>query len=255
MLPEASAAPAADAPATEEEAPSAPAEAAEDAAGDGPALGDTPVPEVSPSEPEAEPAEPAEFSIPMSTWSFAALVGVALAAVFAIGLTLGGALDGDSEEGAGGADGTQEAGFSAPLSVRSAATGGPSEGPASGPEAPSVTREQAPAPAPAQTTTLSAAERKFLDPATKVTVLAITYDESPGNVDLAFEAYESLIDLGLPAMRPYPWDGRVFVFVGGGETRDELEGLLRTVRAVRHPRTGAADFRSAYLVNTSAYRR
>ncbi len=210
----------------------------------------TAVSTVSAEAPAAErspaPSGSDSFSVPMSPWSFATMVSLALAAVFAIGMGLGGVAD-DAPESQEGSS-VQSAGLSVGLAVQPAgANSGP--GPATFEEglsgdAPALVQQP-----------LSPAEEKFQnDEATKFTVMAITYDNSPGNVDLASDAYKLLISEGLPALRPYLWEDRIFVFVGGAESMGELDDALRRVKAIRDPRTGAAEFRSAYLVNTGDYR-
>ena len=192
------------------------------------------------------------FSVPMSRWSFAAMVSLALAAVFAVGLGLGGVLD-EASDGQGDSS-VRSAGLSFDSVVQPAAAntgsvpGSPEEG-LSG-EAPAV-QEVVPT---VGRKAFSPAELKFYDEATKFTVMAITYDDSPKNEILASEAYRLLTDHKLDALRPYRWQDRIFVFVGGAGSVGELADTLRGVKAIRDPETGAAEFRSAYVVNTADYR-
>lgn len=212
--------------------------------------------ETSASRAASAPESPGEASTRMSRWSLMAMSVIALAAVFTIGLGLGGALDSAPGDAGGPPGGVRSAGFSVDLDKRPAGT---ISRPQVSPEAPGRVapgelvgvREPAPT---VEEQDLSPAERKFLEPDTRVTVMAITYDNSPANDALAIEAYEALAAAGLPALRPYPWQDLIFVFVGGARSVGELDDLLREVRAVRHPRTGAAEFRSAFVVNTADYR-
>lgn len=200
--------------------------------------------------------EPGEFALPMSGWSFVALVALALAAVFAVGLRLGGTLGGaprDAERASGDA---RVAGFSGDLEARPAAAPavlGPSASPVgtggAAPTEPAAARE----PGHVAEEELTPAQRSFLDPKSRVTVIAVTYDDSPENRKLALRASETLAGEGLPALPPWEYEDRIFVFVGAAETVSDLEDELHAVRAVRNRRTGAAEFRSAYVVNIADY--
>lgn len=238
-------------------------EASEATCGDPPSVAvpedaraDSAAAETSASRAASAPENSGEAPVRMSRWSLLAMSVIAMAAVFTIGLGLGGALDGASGDSGGPPDRVRSAGFSVDLDMRPAGT---ISRPQVSPEAPGrvapgeLTGVREPAPT-VEEQDLSPAERDFLDPDTRVTVMAITYDNSPANDALAIEAYEALAAAGLPALRPYPWQDLIFVFVGGARSVGELDDLLREVRAVRHPRTGAAEFRSAFVVNTADYR-
>ena len=181
--------------------------------------------EAAPEGPRA-PAGADAFSVPMSRWSFTAVASLALVAVFAIGMGLGGILDEASEAGARSPEAT--------LSGMS-----------------SEVEQTAPA---ADEGDYSEAELEFFKESTTVTVMAIAFDRSPENVDPAFDAYELLTAAGLPALRPYPRGNRIFVFVGGGESVGDLDDDLRKVKAASDPLVDWADFRSARVVNTKVYR-
>lgn len=200
--------------------------------------------------------EPGEFALPMSGWSFAALVAIALAAVFAVGLRLGGALGGTPRDAELASDGARVAGFSGDLEMRRAAAPavvGPSVSPEAtdgdAPTEPAAARE----PVHAVEEDLTPAQSRFLDPAMRFTVMAITYDDSPDNRELAKRASQTLAGEGLPALPPWGYEDRVFVFVGAAATTSELKEVLHKVRAVRNRRTGAAEFSSAYVVNIDDY--
>lgn len=205
------------------------------------------VDEPAPEDPPA-PAGADAFSVPMSRWSFAAVASLALVAVFAIGMGLGGVLDEAS-------DGEEEsAALAVNLAMRppAATTEAGSRSPEATLSGMSSQVEQA-APA-ADEGDYSPAELKFFEESTTVTVMAIAFDKSPENVDPAFDAYELLTAAGLPALRPYPRGNRIFVFVGGAESEGDLDDDLRKVKAVSDPLVDWADFRNARVVNTKVYR-
>lgn len=193
-------------------------------------------------------ARPGALSAPMSGWSFAAMVSLVLAAVFAIGRGLGGGPDEASE-------GQQEAAaLPVTLSMRPAAAIGEA-GSRLSEETPSgVASAARPAAPAADQMDLSDAEIKFLDKSTTVTVMAIAFDKSPENEGHAFDAYNLLIAKGLPALRPYHWGHRIFVFVGGAGSVRDLDEDLRDVKAASDPLHGWADFGNARVVNTAVYR-
>lgn len=188
------------------------------------------------------------FSAPMSGWSFAAMVSLVLAAVFAIGMGLGGGPEEPSEVQA------VTASLPVTLSMRPAAAMGeagsrPPEG-----ALPGVASAVGQAAAEADETDLSPAESEFLDKSTTVTVLAITFDDRRENDDPAFDAFELLSAKGLPALRPYYAKNRIFVFVGGAGSVGDLDDVLRKVKAASDPLYSWANFRNAQVVNTAEYR-
>lgn len=217
-----------------------------------PAVESTALPMVEPEAPASEgppgSARAGAFSAPMSGWSFAAMVSLVLAAVFAIGMGLGGGPD-EASEG-------QQAAAALPvtLSVRPAAAIGEAGSRLTEETLPGVASAVGQAAAEADETDLSPAESKFLDKSTTVTVMAIAFDDARENDEPAFDAFELLSAEGLPALRPYYAKNRIFVFVGGAGSVGDLDDVLRKVKAASDPLASWADFRRARVVNTADYR-
>lgn len=222
-----------------------------------------------PAEPALETAaEPAlGVAVPMSAKGFTGLLVLLAAGVFAIGYGLGRRAESPNpaETPQGGpASGADLGSFASPP-ARSASPGLPSFGEglaaSEGPSTPSAAISPPADTSPASTepptepaTGATDADRAFMDPKMRFTVLAITYPNSPDRQAMAWDTYDLLAAEGLPVVRPAVKDSRIHVLVGASARLAELDNLVTKIRSLRVGRSGRNEFRSAYKVNIEDFR-
>lgn len=98
----------------------------------------------------------------------------------------------------------------------------------------------------------SAADRAFLDPENRFSILAITYDDA-GDLELAWKTYDYLAERHLPVVSPLESNGKLLLHIGAAAELDELAPLLSLVKSTPSP-SGRSEFSTAYFVNLEDYR-
>ena len=133
--------------------------------------------------------------------------------------------------------------FSAP-GVQAAADGGA--------RAPGEPENGAPgSPTAAPTATI---EQRLFDKSNKYSILAVTYTSTPANTDLANIAWARLLELGLPAAKPYKnaEKNQLTIFVGAAPKLADLDDLRSRVKSATTA-TGRQDFTPARGVPIDNY--
>lgn len=215
---------------------------------------------------EAALVDPEEFALPMSGRTFGIILGVALATVFVLGLSIGGA-SGDEPVHAGSGSGrtadpsSAGARFERPDPAAGAANDGapvvlapPGASRAGIGGAGGGIAEEERVEGPALDPGLTGADRAFFDPAMKYTIMAIVYERNTTNESLAWEAYDLLAAKGFPVVQPVPVEQRIFIFVGAAETVAELKTLKGELRSLKVGGSGQKEFHDAFVVNADRYR-
>jgi len=100
------------------------------------------------------------------------------------------------------------------------------------------------------------ADLAWMDPENKVTIRAIQYGASKREGDLAFQAYEHLLDRGFQVVTPYfsARSKQMYLFVDAAPTKAELEPILERLRRTPGPGRDEDAFASAFIVNIADYR-
>ena len=86
------------------------------------------------------------------------------------------------------------------------------------------------------------------DPSYVYTVVAITYEKSDAQLELAHATYFHFEELGLPVAYPLTDSGRIYVLVGVGKTQAELYDVQERVRTARDPDGRPTEYAGAYIV-------
>ena len=228
-------------------------------------------------------ASPAHLTLPFSVYGFVALQCLLLAGAFMLGRQFEVGAFGAAPAGVTTTAGEAELGvasFGLPdlglsprrgggaLTPGSAQTGeAPSSAATAAPAGPSQRGQSTGAPVaggrvngaagtgePVEADPDTAADRAFLDPAMRFTVLAITYSGTPANEGLAWETYDLLAEHGFPVVKPLQRGARIFLHVGAAASISELEALRDRLQNLRVGPRQTPDFRKAYVVNLNRNR-
>jgi len=97
-------------------------------------------------------------------------------------------------------------------------------------------------------------EERLFDKSNKYSVLAVTYTNTPANTNLANIAWARLLELGLPAAKPYKNadKNQLTIFVGAAPKVADLDELVSRVKAATTA-TGRRDFSTARGVPIDSY--
>lgn len=99
----------------------------------------------------------------------------------------------------------------------------------------------------------SAAERAFLDPANKYTVVVFTAENSEFGKSRAWAMHDYLADQTYPVVEPRHWKGEVKIFVGAAPTTGGLADLEVRLRQDPGP-DDSRPFYDAYVDNADRFR-
>jgi len=87
------------------------------------------------------------------------------------------------------------------------------------------------------------------DPANNYTVQAVEYaDQRDIFRSYAQATYETLLEAGLPVVKPLLTDGKILLVVGAGKTAAELKSLIRDLQQVPDPRGSGRLLQDPYVV-------
>lgn len=130
-----------------------------------------------------------------------------------------------------------------------AAEGAPAGSPVAAADSAAAARDVPPAAPAAERPDPDAALK---DPRNRFTVMAVTYQDTEEQREMARATFSHLRRSGFPVFRPYLRKGRVLLMVGAAPRQSDLEDLQTRLRALRSPR-GALEFEDAYLVAIEDY--
>ena len=99
----------------------------------------------------------------------------------------------------------------------------------------------------------SEAERAFLDPENRYTVVVFTAENSAFGKDRAWAIHDYLASKGYPVVDPRIWKGEVKIFVGAAPTTGGLADLEARLRKDPGP-NGTRPFYDAYVDNADRFR-
>ena len=105
---------------------------------------------------------------------------------------------------------------------------------------------------PAQTPTqiqILGPDAALRDPANNYTVQAVEYaDQRDIFRSYAQATYKTLLEAGLPVVKPLLTDGKILLVVGAGKTAAELKSLIRDLQQVPDPRGSGRLLQDPYVV-------
>lgn len=99
----------------------------------------------------------------------------------------------------------------------------------------------------------TAADRAFLDPVNKYTVVVFTAENSEFGEQRAWSIHDYLLGKGYPVVLPRHWKGQVKIFVGAAGRLSELQDLEARLRKDPGP-DGTQPFYDAYVDNVGRFR-